>query len=391
MKKTVRRLLVLALMLTMVPLVHGQQDAAIQERTLEAIELVEVLPAPAEVPTVEDTSAEDTTTDTTTDTTEGTDSAEDTSPKPDADATAPGTLRFHLMDGSILTGKLQTATLPVKTEFGDLVVPITSIESFSPGLASHPNLDAEIQQLIQKLADPAAKERDRAQSQLISYGPGLIPELQRFADDSDAERKVRVATIIEELYGQEDDFTLDDGPAVSMVRLDMIVTAQFNVAGSIQQDTFNIESKFGKLVVKLADIKAAERVSNETPEVRRMVDVQGKDMAPRSYRNTGIRVNRGDKIIINAEGQITMTPWGNNVMSGPDGMPQNGMYAGKIPMGGLAGRIGDSGEEFMVGSKKSFVAKNSGTLYLGFAMQQNWANYQFPGKYEARVRVVPAE
>jgi len=28
---------------------------------------------------------------------------------------------------------------------------------------------------------------------------------------------------------------------------------------------------------------------------------------------------------------------------------------------------------------------------LGFAMQQNWANYQFPGEYDVRIRVVPAE
>ena len=86
-----------------------------------------------------------------------------------------------------------------------------------------------------------------------------------------------------------------------------------------------------------------------------------------------------------------MSPWGSNSVSGPDGIPQNGMYNGKIPMGALAGRIGDSGEELLVGSKNTIVAKKSGVLQLGFAMQQNWSNYQFPGEYKVRVRVVPTE
>ncbi len=316
---------------------------------------------------------------------------EEPQPKPPVEQAPPGTLRFHLMDGSIITGKLETDTLPIKTEFGDLVVPITSILSFSPGLDSHPLLDQKVSQLIQQLGAPDAGARDQAQAELIGYGKGLMNELSQYADDEDAERKVRIATITEELFAQDDSFAEDTGPTVSLVRLDTIVTAQFTVAGSIQQDLFNIQSKFGKLEVKLADIKAAERLTSQAPEIRRSVDVAGTDMAGRSMKNTGIKVNRGDRVIISAEGQITMSPWGSNTITGPDGMPNNGMYAGNIPMGALAGRIGDKGDEFLVGSKNSFVAQRSGTLYLGFAMQANWANYQFPGKFEARVRVVPAD
>lgn len=314
-----------------------------------------------------------------------------TTDSPPAEKTKPGTLRFHLMDGSIITGRLENDTLPIKTEFGDLVVPITKIENFAPGLAAHPDLDQKIQKLIEQLGSPNSPERDKAQAELIAFGPGLIPELQNHTEDPDAERKVRINTIIEELYGKEDEFSLDTGPTISLVRLDAIVTADFTLAGGIQQQTFNIESKYGKLVVQLADIKLAERISSEAPEVRRVISVAGSDMAGMNYKNTGIRINRGDRVIINADGRITLTPWGNGVTSGPDGVPQNGMYNGNIPIGGLAGRIGDRGEEFMVGSKNSFVADRSGVLYLGFAMRQDWANYQFPGEYEARVRVVPAE
>ena len=321
-------------------------------------------------------------------------SAGGTEPEPAApkENPKPGVLRFHLMDGTIITGRLTAKALPVSTDFGELVVPIDAITSFAPGLGSHPEIDQEISKLIQRLGSPDAKTRDKAQAQLISYGPGLLPVLQEHADDPDAERKVRIATITEELYSvDQDEFGMEHGPSVSLTRLDQIVTERFTIAGRIKQDSFTIASKFGELTVQLKDIKGVEQVSTDAPEIRRSVEVSGMDMTCRGYKKTGIRVNRGDRIIISAEGRITMSPWGSNSISGPDGIPQNGMYNGKIPMGALAGRIGDSGEEFLVGSKNSFVAKKSGVLQLGFAMQQNWANYQFPGTYKARVRVVPAE
>eukprot|EP00752_Nemacystus_decipiens_P016604 g14844.t1 len=313
-------------------------------------------------------------------------------PAPAATA-KPDVLKFHLMDGTIITGKLTTNALPITTEFGDLVVPMASITSVSPGLGSHPEIDKTIKQLIDQLANPQAKIRDNAQAKLLAYGPALLPELSEYAEDPDAERKVRIATITEELLSIEpDEFEeVEQGLAVSLTRLDHIVTPQFTIAGKITQDQFTITSKFGELSVKLADIKGVERVSKEKPEVRKSISVAGTDMTCRQYKKTGIRVNRGDRIIISAEGRITMSPWGSNSVSGPDGIAQNGMYNGKIPMGALAGRIGDSGEEFLVGSKASFVAKKSGTLQLGFAMQQNWANYQFPGEYKTRIRLVPAE
>lgn len=317
---------------------------------------------------------------------------QDDQPTPAPQTKKPDRLQFHLMDGTIITGKLTTKTLPVSTEFGDLTVPVEAIVSFAPGLNSHTQIKQTINKLIQDLANPNAKTRDQAQAQLLAYGPDLLPELQEHASDPDAERKVRIATLMEELYAVEtDEFDQEQGPTISLTRLDQVVTKHFTVAGQIKQDAFTIASKFGELTVKLGDIKAVERKSTEQPEVRRTVEVSGMDMTCKGYKKTGIRVNRGDRVIITAEGRVTMTPWGSNSMSTPDGVPQNGMYNGKIPMGALAGRIGDSGEELLIGSKSSFVAKKAGTLQLGFAIQQNWANYQFPGSYKARVRIVPAQ
>ena len=57
----------------------------------------------------------------------------------------------------------------------------------------------------------------------------------------------------------------------------------------------------------------------------------------------------------------------------------------------LSARSIGSGEELLIGSKNTIVAKKTGVLQLGLAMQQNWSNYQFPGEYKVKVRIVPAE
>lgn len=312
---------------------------------------------------------------------------------PAAAQVSPGTLRFYLMDGSVLTGTLAVDTLPIETEFGNLVVPIESIERFAPGLQSHPDLEKQINALIQQLGHDDAGRRDAAQAQLINFGPGLIDELRTHMDTPDAERKLRLEAVIEGLYEQQmDSMSMDQGPQApqpSLVRLDEITTDAFTMAGQITQEQFEIRSKFGNLNVALGDIMAAERITSVLPEVRRSIEIKGSDIAGMNYKNTGIRINRGDRVIIQADGQITMTPWGRNTVSGPDGMPNNGMYNGNIPFGALCGRVGDSGEEVMIGSRSNFTAQRAGTLYLGFAMQANWANQQFPGTYNVRIRVIP--
>ena len=317
---------------------------------------------------------------------------DDVPPSPPAEELPEGTMRFHLMDGSILTGTLAVDSLPVDTEFGRLVVPIDSIKSFEPGLNAHPQLANRIDTLISQLGSPNAAQRDRAQADLISFGPGLIDELQRHADDPDDERKLRIATVLEELYGMMDDpMGFEEAPAPSLARLDHVVTDGFTIAGSIAVDTFVIESKFGQLTVGLGDIQSAGIVTNAVPDIRRTVEVVATDMTRVSEKNTGIRLNRGDRVIIRAEGQITMTPWGNGAIATPDGCAQSGNFAGNILMGALVGRVGDNGSDMLIGSSSTFTAERAGTLYLSFALQPNWGRQQFPGKFTVRIRIVPAQ
>jgi hypothetical protein len=105
---------------------------------------------------------------------------------------------LHLMDGSMITGRLSLKELTVETKFGTLNVPVANIRSFTPGLSSHPTLSKQIAGWIEELGSGTFNDREEAQKSLMKLGPSVRAELERRRDDSDAERRTRVRAILGE-------------------------------------------------------------------------------------------------------------------------------------------------------------------------------------------------
>ena len=303
-------------------------------------------------------------------------------------------VRVYLMEGSIVSGNLSVEVLTVKTAFGTLEIPVEHVVSFTPGLESHPQLRDRIGRLIQQLGSNDAAERDQAQRELTDFGPGIRTLLERYRKDPDAERRTRIEKILEEVELQASDDPFLDEPRPSLILEDTIETDRFTIVGQIAPESFRVETPFGPLTVALKDIRYVARESDEKPEVRARASVDASHLPQVGLKDTGIRLKRGDRVSVTAKGSIIMTPWGNNVSSTPDGAGMNvPTYAAGIPSGALIGRIGRSGEEFLVGARNEFTAKTTGTLYLGVAMAHQFANqgYTFPGSYDVRLRVNPSE
>src|SRR5262249_38984341 len=122
-------------------------------------------------------------------------------------------MRLHLMEGSVVAGRLSTETVTGETAFGKLEVPVSSIVSFTPGLDSHPEERQKIGRLIQQLGSNNAVERDAAQRSLTDMGKTVQSELSRYVMDEDTERRTRVQKILAELDEVEDDDDLDPSAA----------------------------------------------------------------------------------------------------------------------------------------------------------------------------------
>lgn len=299
----------------------------------------------------------------------------------------PEVVRLHLMDGSVITGKLSVKEIEIETKFGLLKVPIDSIRSFTPGLSSHPELGKQVYNLIDKLGSADYDEREMAQKELLQMGEPVRPELQKHLADADKERRERVKALIDELDEARDDE--DAEPRREwLIPHDAVETTEFTAIGKIVTPQFTITSNYGPLTIRLSDVRRGERNTSAKVNIEKNLTIDGSNIVQRGMRDTGIRVERGEKIVISAEGAITMTPWGNNVSSTPDGGGNFGwLVQGQIPGGMLVATIGNNTQYLKVGSRSTIRAPKSGNLRLGVAMQHDYANQEFPGGYQVKVVV----
>ena len=292
-----------------------------------------------------------------------------------------------------MAGEVQVDSISIETEFGVLEVPIERIRKLYPGLNSYPEMNDKIERLVEGLGDKDFDIREKSNRELASMGMLIRNEIDNFNDGGSAERKKRLAAIKQEINEQLDEFDEEGEPIErSLVRGDSVETPEFEIVGRIIQQTFTINSKFGQLSVDLSDIKMAERSFNEKKEmVKKTVSVGAEKFFQRQPVSTRIRVNKGDKISIKADGVVQWTNWSTS--SSPDGLSNQGQYQ-SISSGTLCARIGNSGKILKVGTKSEWTAKQSGVLYLGIAMQDSPANqsgYSWTGEYKAKVQVQPAE
>jgi hypothetical protein len=304
----------------------------------------------------------------------------------------PKLVMLHLQDGTVIAGEMTISELSVATEFGDLKVPLNRIRSISPGLDSSPELSAKVNGLIEALGSDDYKAREQSHKDLAAMGLKVQNILQGYRNDENMERKRHIGEILkefEELLSQQDEEEADaaDRPLIAK---DTVVTEDFTIVGKISPAEFTVASKYGPLLVNLADLKRAERPRSVREAIRKSVQVPGDSLVQRSFKNSGIKVEAGDKITLKADGSIVMSPWGGDQSSGPDGGANFGWYVpNQIYGGALVAKIGDKGQVFKVGSKHTFVAKTSGVLQFAIAMQHQYSQqgYSYPGNYNVKVTV----
>jgi hypothetical protein len=309
-----------------------------------------------------------------------------------AEPIGPREIRLHLRDGNVIAGDLSFPDINVETDFGTLKVPIDKIRAFHPGLDSFPAVSGRLEKLIADLGGDDYAAREEAHKQLLQWGLPIRNLLSQASDGDNAERKRHLTEILAEFEDQAAEDNFEEEPVRELIRRDTVETTEFTIVGRIVEQEFKVASKYGDLVVKLADINTGDRSYNSAEPINKRFSVDGSYIAQQQFKSSGVRVQAGDKITIRADGQLIMTPWGSNYMSSPDGGANYGWYMpNEIPGGALVARIGNGGKTFKVGSRHTFIAKTSGMLQFAVGIDNNYAGegYSYPGKYEVRLKVEP--
>ncbi len=303
----------------------------------------------------------------------------------------PREVRLHLWDGSVVAGDIGLDAIHVETRFGKLQVPISNIVYLRPGLQNVPALNNQINQWVEQLGDRDFQVREIARRQLAAMGVLLRNHIRTFDDGGSAERKKHLQSLIEEIESLAEDGEYASGSeSTPLDQEDTITTGEFTIVGRIVEKEFELATKYGLLRLRLEDIKRADRAWGQIGEsVRRNVDIGATDFFQRTPKATRIFLKPGDRVSIRCSGNVNWSSW--NMSSTPEGLANQGSWNG-APSGCVMARVGKSSEYIKVGNRADFVAKVGGELFLGIAMQDNYANqrgYQWDGSYQARIVVEP--
>ncbi len=302
----------------------------------------------------------------------------------------PDLITLTVSDGSTIVGKLDVSEIQLTTSYGTLTIPVRKILSFTPGLNSRRSLDDGIRLLIETVGSLQYDERELARRGLTELGVAVRDEIvSALVTEKNARRIKELQAILERIEEHESEDQQDQAAVPSsLLRRDQVVTAKFTATGTIAPQLFKIQSKFGPLTVSMADILKAHRPRRRAMEITTSVTVSGQYIIQKKQFSTEISVMRGDRMTIRAAGELTMTPWGSAARSTPDGNASRfGLYTRGIPCGALLGRIGLGGRPFLIGSQQTFTAKRSGTLYLAIGVDSSRSGNNFPGSYQAEIRL----
>ena len=308
-------------------------------------------------------------------------------PAPEVAPPDPQEIRLVLLDGSVVSGNLSIAELNVTTDFGPLTIPIDRIRQIRPGLVTYAQLKAQLDGLVEDLGSELFDEREAAQRELLGFGTKIRLYLSRLEDDGDSERQSRLKTIREALE-EQDQFSDEDSEVQSWIEGDTIITDRFTIVGKIENAQFELDSRYGKLVVDLFDVDYGTREWGGRSSQLKSLKLSQANFVQRQMQTSRLRVQQGDRVIVRVEGNFNLVPWGQ--MSTPEGAAQCGTYMGKFPVGSVVAKIGN-GELIAIGSDETFTARNSGTLTFGIVMMDNFVNqgYDWSGEYQVRVKVEP--
>src|SRR5262249_55632020 len=168
---------------------------------------------------------------------------------------------------------------------------------------------------------------------------------------------------------------------------DVVRTDELVIHGRVEGPTLKVKSSyFGEAQVALADLRTLRLLAGGS-EKELALNAAQYGVPAMVWLDTGVEVNRGDLLVIQATGVVDLYPIGAELgmyKASPAGSRQWGVQAadGQAP-GSLVGRIGQKGRPFVIGEKYEGRPGEAGKLYLRVGVSP-WNNVP-AGEYRIKI------
>ncbi|MGD0710523.1 MAG: hypothetical protein ABR968_05020 [Bacteroidales bacterium] len=301
-------------------------------------------------------------------------------------------LKLTLRDGNVITGTSNSVTsVLLNTAYGKLDIPIKNVSSLTFGITPDDGSKTKVINLIKQMNDPADDKRQAAYDELVKMSIGTIPVISDYIYGKDYQAgeytdftPEGALTELKSTYGVEENFSDKD---VATIDFDYTMGGTFNLK-SVDLKTEYGDLNVPKDKIKQMDISVYDEQSGEKIfKVMANKNISGNTDG--GWLNTGIKIKTGQKLSINASGEVVLQSLSGNKYN-PDGAANStsttSEYASTYPTyGNLVYKIGESGETVKAGSKYNGTVKESGTLYL--AIYETVYNATNTGSYSVKISI----
>lgn len=305
--------------------------------------------------------------------------AQDPPKSPSAPKTSGPPVEIRMADGSSVRMNLTQPQIEIITKYGKLAVPANEIRKIEFGFRYPDGVEEKIANLVAQLGDSNYKKREAAATDLAPFKEMAYPMLKRATKNTDAELAKRASEIVaklEERYPPE---------RLKFREYDVITAVDFSAKGKIEVKTLQGNTPyFGDVRLQIAEVRSLRSMSFGG-ELTVVVDsTKYLDLANTTWFDTELEIGDDTPLEIVASGQVSLYR-GGGYECGPKGHQSysNGTHLA----GALLGRIGTSGEIFLIGDKYNGTPKGSGKLYLRMA-HSPWPQ-QASGSYKVTITPNP--
>ncbi|MBI4606823.1 MAG: hypothetical protein HY721_33070 [Planctomycetes bacterium] len=287
---------------------------------------------------------------------------------------------FRLRDGTRLAGTPDLKVLSVATPYGKLTVPVPEVVRVRLAAAEDPQLAGRIAESVKGLSSEEFDKREEAMAALREIGLPALEALKKALVSEDEEVKTRAEKLVSEIEEQvedEDETASLVGPIAG--EEDEVVTLKFTVKGRVEEESFQLATRYGSLNLSRKDIVSI--VFRDSPHATVTFQVPAGTFAgANKWFDTKLAFAQGERLHISASGQINLEQYGQT--TGPEGTSNiSGNQLGSFATGALVGKIGEKGQPFLIGTEHDASSNAAGNLFLGISLQ----NGQVSGQFEVDV------
>jgi len=288
-------------------------------------------------------------------------------------------VEVRLADGSSVRMILTQPSIEIATKYGKLSVPAAEVRRVEFGFRYPDGAEAKINDLVSQLGDGNYKRREAAAAELLAFRELAYPALKRATKSSDAETAKRASELVQKM---EDKLPPEK---LKFKDYDLVSAVDFTARGRIEAKTLQGHTPyFGEVRLQVSEVRSLRSTAFGGETTVQLEAAKFCDQGNTSWLETDVDLTGDMPVEIVASGQISLYR-GGGYESGPKGHAS--YSSGTHPSGAVLGRIGPSGEIFIVGEKFLGSPKDSGKLYLRIAASP-WTG-QSSGSYKVTITPNP--